>query len=194
MADFADRDNDFDDLPPELGGHVLIAHPGIDDPHFARSVVLLSAHSEHMGAVGVVVNQPLQTVLAYHDPDFAFGALADVPLFKGGPVAEEQLILIGWRWVEEQASFEIYFAIDSDKAIELLREFPDLQLRAFVGCAGWSAGQLEGELEQGGWAVLPLRDTRLYDMPPEMLWRTYALEAVPEWVLLVDSPEDPSFN
>lgn len=194
MSDFADRDNTFDSLPPELDGHVLIAHPGIDDPHFFRSVVLLSAHSEQMGAVGVVVNRPLQTVLAHHDPDFAFSPLADVPLFEGGPVAQDQLILVAWHWLPEQASFEVYFGVDKQKALDLLQELPDLQLRAFIGCAGWSAGQLETELEQGGWAVLPLQDTRLYDMPPEKLWRAYALEAVPEWVLLVDSPDDPSFN
>lgn len=185
---------DFDELPPELGGHVLIAHPGIDDPHFFRSVVLLSAHSEAMGAVGVVVNHPLETILGHHNPDFAFGPLADVPLFEGGPVNPDQLMLIGWHWVKERAAFEVHFGISEEKATELLREFPELHLRAFRGYAGWSAGQLEAELEQGGWAVLPLRDTRLCDAPPESLWHSYALEAVPEWVLLADTPEDPSVN
>lgn len=194
MSDDIPSDSDYDDLPPELGGHVLIAHPGIDDAHFFRSVVLLSAHSESMGAVGVVVNRPLGTTLGHSDPDFAFGPLAAVPLFEGGPVGKDQLMLIGWHWVEAQASFEVYFGISEDKAAELLRELPDLHLRGFLGYAGWSAGQLEDELEQGGWAVLPLRDTRLCDASPESLWRSYAFEAVPEWVLLADTPEDTSLN
>lgn len=194
MSDSIDRNNDLDNPPPELGGHVLIAHPGIEDPHFFRSVVLLSAHSEALGAVGVVVNHPLDTVLGRRDPDFAFGPLAEVPLFEGGPVGQDQLMLIGWHWVKERASFEVYFGLATDKAEELLRELPDLHLRAFQGYAGWSAGQLEEELEQGGWAVLPLRDTRLCDAPPESLWRSYALDAVPEWALLADTPEDTSLN
>lgn len=195
MADFANNSDDFaDELPERLGGHLLLAHPGIGDPHFFRSVVLLTAHTPEDGAVGIVINRPMDAVLGEHVPDFAFGPLAQVRLYEGGPVQPDQLLLVGWRWVARQCAFELHFGISEEKAAELLREHPEFELRGFFGYAGWSAGQLEDELEAGGWAVLPLSDTRLADAPPETLWHSYALEAMPEWALAAEAPEDPSVN
>lgn len=191
----AARNDDFSQNPPEmLGGHLLLAHPGISDPHFFRSVVLLSHHSEKNGAVGVVINRPLEATLGQHDPDFALGPLSSVPLFEGGPVQTDQLLLVSWLWDEQRRTLEMHFGIGIDKASELLREHPQTRLCGFLGYAGWSAGQLEDELEKGGWEVLPIRDNRLCSVEIENLWRSYALEAAPEWLLDADEPEDTSLN
>ena len=61
------------------------SHPSLLDPHFRRTVVLLSTHDAD-GAMGVVLNRPMGKSLGDLDPVFALGALSQVPLFEGGPV------------------------------------------------------------------------------------------------------------
>src|SRR3954469_9579990 len=101
-----------------LAGSLLLAHPAMRDPNFKRSVVLLSAHNDE-GAMGVVLNRPLGKQLAEINSEFAFGPLAGVPLYSGGPVEPEQLILVSWQWLEEESAFQLYFGIEPEKAAEL---------------------------------------------------------------------------
>lgn len=194
MNDASSSDSFPSDVPEELTGHLLVAHPGIADPHFFRSVVLISAHNREIGAVGVVINRPLDALLGHNDPEFAFGPLAQVPLFEGGPVHEEQLLLTAWNWAAAERAFELYFGISEEKAASLQAENPALVLRGFLGYAGWSPGQLEEELEKGGWAILPVGETRLCDTDAQNLWRWCVTQTVPEWLLLADCPEDTSAN
>src|ERR1043165_4098102 len=79
-----------------FAGSLLLAHPAMRDPNFRHSVVLMSAHSSE-GAMGVVLNRPLGKRLGQLSGDFALGALASVPLFTGGPVNNEQLVLAAWQ-------------------------------------------------------------------------------------------------
>ena len=83
-------------------------------------------------------------------------ALASTPLYAGGPVGAEQIILAAWKWTELDRSFQLYFGIDGQKARNILENSPEFTLRGFLGHAGWSEGQLEAECEQGAWVVAPL--------------------------------------
>jgi len=178
--------------PSDLAGSVLLAHPGLRDPSFRRTVVLLSSHDEE-GARGVVVNQPLGRTLEDLDPVFALGPLASVPIYRGGPVLEKQLILCAWRAEPDGRELKFYFGIDPAKAGELRSE-AGYDVRAFLGHAGWSGGQLEEELEQEAWVVIPLGAGLLDFRPDEGLWRGLLVGLDPEWRLHADEPEDPSRN
>src|SRR6185436_7404867 len=129
---------------PALAGSLLLAHPALSDPNFRRTVVLLSAH-DGGGAMGVVLNRPLTRRLGSLGGDFALGPLAGVPLFAGGPVATERLVLCAWHPQPERSALQIVFGLDPEKAAEL-HDRPGVVLRGFLGHAGWSRGQLEGEL------------------------------------------------
>ena len=121
------------DLPAttSLAGSILLAHPTLRDPNFRRSVVLLSAHDEE-GAMGVVVNRPLQQTLADLDEAFGTSGLAKVPVYAGGPVQAKQVILCGWRFTGLDNTFRLHFGLMPERAEELMRE-EGLQLRAFLG-------------------------------------------------------------
>src|SRR5471032_3243785 len=101
-----------------LAGSLLLAHPALRDPNFRRTVILLSAHDEG-GAMGVVLNRPLERRLADLGGEFALGPLAGVPLFTGGPVHPEQLVLCAWQPQPAQAELQITFGLDPEKAAEL---------------------------------------------------------------------------
>ena len=183
----------FSEVRGPHAGTLLLAHPSLLDPNFRRSVILLSAYSEEEGSIGVVVNRPLGQTLGEYDPELGQSPLAHVPLYTGGPVAREQLILVAWKWSAEEGTFKLYFGIDGKKAQRILEEDPEFQLRGFLGHAGWSEGQLDAELEKGSW-VLSGSLPALKSEPEAIDWHELLCHERPELRLLADAPDDPSLN
>ncbi len=176
----------------ELAGSLLLAHPRLRDPSFRRTVILLSSHTSE-GAMGVVMNRPLGRTLGSLNTAFALSSLADVPVYSGGPVQKDQVILCAWQIQPEGEGFRLYFGIDAEKA-EHLRTMGGMELRAFLGYSGWSGGQLEGELDQESWVVAPIGPNLLELEANEELWRGLLSALDPEWRILADEPDDPSVN
>jgi putative transcriptional regulator len=85
------------------------------------------------------------------------------------------------------------FGIDPEKAAELQHE-GGLHLRAFLGYAGWSGGQLENELRQNTWVISPLMADVLDLDQDETLWRAILAGIDYQWKLLAGEPDDPSRN
>lgn len=191
MTDFRDEES------PEfnsLAGSLLLAHPSLEDPNFSQTVVLISAHSEEDGALGVVINRPMDTKLSQFDGGFSYSELADVPLYVGGPVASREMILTAWQWRLDEGRFQLHFGVSPDKATELALENPDIDLRGFVGYAGWAKGQLEEELEQGSWVVIPVNGGAMEIEDTDDLWRALIGQVSPELRLLAEAPDDPELN
>ncbi len=173
-----------------LAGSLLLAHPAMRDPNFRHSVVLMSAHNAE-GAMGVVLNRPLGKRLGQLSGEFALGALASVPLFTGGPVQTEQLVLAAWQVRPE--GFRLHFGVDPDKALQLLAE-EGTQVRGFLGYSGWSAGQLENEMKHTTWIVADVPEDLLAQEQDETLWRTVLGREGAEWRLLAGEPDHPEEN
>ena len=187
------RGQNFSEVQRPHAGNLLLAHPRLLGPNFRRTVILLSAHTEREGSVGVIVNRAMGQTLGEYDPELARSRLASVPLFIGGPVATDQLILVAWKWSAEEGTFKLYFGIDAEKAQNILEGDPAFQIRGFLGHAGWSEGQLDAELDQGSW-VLSTCLPALKDEPSEIDWHELLCQERPELRLLVDAPDDPSLN
>jgi putative transcriptional regulator len=180
-----------------LAGQLLLAHPAMRDPNFGRTVILMSAHDEG-GAMGVILNRPLGKHLGELNGEFALGTLSDVPVFQGGPVKTEQLLLAAWQFRPD--GFKLYFGIEPGKA-EQLRADEGLHLRAFLGYSGWDGrsaahpdGQLENELKQKTWIVAPVSGDLLQHAQGVELWRTVLGSMGPQWKLLAGEPDDPAAN
>jgi putative transcriptional regulator len=173
-----------------LAGSLLLAHPAMKDPNFRRSVVLMSAHNAE-GAMGVVLNRPLGRRLGELSGDFALGPLAGVPLFSGGPVQTEQLVLAAWQTRPD--GFRLHFGIEPDRALQLLAE-EGTHVRGFLGYSGWSAGQLENEMRLRTWVVADVPEDLLTNAQDESLWREVLGREGAEWRLLAGEPDDPELN
>lgn len=173
-----------------LAGQLLLAHPAMRDSNFRRTVVLMSAHGDD-GAMGVVLNRPLGRRLGQLNGQFALGGLSDVPVFRGGPVQTEQIILAAWQFRPD--GFKLYFGIEPERA-EQLRAEDDLHLRAFLGYSGWTGGQLENELKQNTWVVASMPEDLMQKPQDTGLWRAVLGGMSPEWKLLADEPENPEEN
>lgn len=175
-----------------LAGQLLLAHPALRDPNFRRSVILLSAHTGD-GAMGVVLNRSLDKQLGELNTEFAFGPLAGVPVYAGGPVEPEQLILVSWQWLETESAFQLHFGIEPERASEIVGT-PGVTLRAFLGYAGWGKGQLENEMKHDTWLVSTVEGEILGAADGVALWRQILGALDPELKLLADEPEDPTVN
>jgi putative transcriptional regulator len=174
------------------GGSLLLAHPSLREETFKHTVILIASHDGE-GAMGVVLNRPLGKCLGELSTEFGLSALAHVPLFSGGPVQPTQVILCVWRPHPEHDGFQLMFGIDPQRAEELLNE-EGVHMRAFLGYAGWTSGQLEDELRRDTWVVSPLVADLLEDSPDEQLWRDLLGQINDDWKLLANEPEDPSLN
>ena len=178
--------------PISLAGQLLLAHPVLRDPNFRRSVILLSVHNPD-GAMGVVLNRPLDKQLGELNADFAAGPLAGVPLYFGGPVSPEQLIIVSWQWLETENAFQLHFGLDPEIAASQVGT-PGLTFRAFLGYSGWSKGQLENEIFQDTWLTRLVEGAELEKNDGATLWRRLVSAIAPELKLLANEPDDPAMN
>jgi putative transcriptional regulator len=134
-----------------LEGRLLIASPDETDPDFVGTVILLVQHSEQQ-AVGLVLNRPTgKTIWGLFKRPFR----DDLPVYAGGPVPGP---LMAIHTCESLADLQIlpglYYAVKG-KTLEKLVRQPDHPFRIFDGHAGWGPGQLEEQIETGGWRTAP---------------------------------------
>ncbi len=186
-------DDENHGAPAQLAGSLLLAHPSLQDANFRRSVILLTAHSDEAGSLGVIVNRPLDKTLGEYGAPLEDSKLAAVPLYEGGPVGGDQMILVAWKWDPAGGTFQLLFGIDEAKAVEVLESGEGFELRGFVGHSGWSDGQLEAELEAGAWVPAPLAP-EIGDSEGESSWRVLLSRVSPELRVLAEEPDDPTRN
>ena len=135
-----------DGMPLSLAGSLLVAHPNMLDPNFRRAVLFISAHDSEDGALGVILNRPLDKQVADLVNEAPPEGLGDIPVFLGGPVGKNQLMFAAFEWQKGQG-LKLNHNVGVEEAHQLVDEDPT-SIRAFVGYAGWSAGQLEAEMKQ----------------------------------------------
>jgi putative transcriptional regulator len=184
------------DLPSKkrrsLAGSLLVAHPNMQDPNFRRTVLFLSTHDPEEGAIGVILNRPLDKQVSDVVTDPAPEGLADVPVFLGGPVGKNQLMFATFEW-QKSEGLKIKPSVTFNDANAAAENMPK-SIYAYVGYAGWSAGQLEAELKDKAWVLQkPNRALLKPDQLPR-LWFNIMKRLGPWYKLLAAAPDDPSLN
>ena len=180
--------------PQSLSGSILLSHPSLRDPNFLRSIVFLSTHSKETGTLGVIINRPMGKTLAELDSSFMDNPLSSTPVYDGGPVEKDKLIIAAWEWLDSPHSFKLHFGIDMTRAVTIHTSNPQADLVCFAGHSGWSPGQLENELEEDAWVVSTLDKETFSHREDHSLWKNILGNISEELRFLADSPEDPSFN
>jgi putative transcriptional regulator len=145
----------------DLGGKLLVAMPGMGDPRFEKSVILICAHSPE-GAMGLIVNKPASE-LSFSSlleqlkiPRGASGR--DIRVHFGGPVERGRgFVLHSTDYPGGPATMRIDGRFGMTATLDILEALaqgqgPTSALLA-LGYAGWAPGQLEGEIRSNGWLV-----------------------------------------
>jgi putative transcriptional regulator len=157
-----------------LTHHFLIAMPGMADPNFAQTLTFVCEHSPD-GALGVVVNRPIDMTLAalFEQIDVAAPArgLGDAPVMFGGPVQVDRGFVLHrplGNWQSTLAvSDEIGLTTSKDILEAVARGEGPTSLIVTLGYAGWSAGQLERELAANAWLTVAADPGVVFDTPVE---------------------------
>ncbi|MEO5720762.1 MAG: YqgE/AlgH family protein [Chthoniobacterales bacterium] len=184
--------NKGEGIPLSLAGSMLVAHPNMLDPNFRRAVLFISAHDQTEGAMGVILNRPLDKQVAELVGDTPPDGLEDVPVFLGGPVGKNQLMFAAFEW-EDAQGLRLNHNVQIEEAHGRVESDPS-SIRAFVGYAGWSAGQLEAEMKENAWILhKPTRAALAPERLPK-LWFEIMRGLGPWFKMLAAAPDDPSLN
>jgi putative transcriptional regulator len=181
-------------------GRLLVASPTLSDPNFARTIVLL-LDAGNDGALGVVLNRP--TSLEVAEVLTGWDTVVDGPgvLFQGGPVETDSALAVasvpeadgedepvGWRRVSGTTGL-----VDLDAPVEIMAAAVSA-LRIFAGYAGWSAGQLEDEIAEGAWYVVPAEPEDPFRGDPTGLWAEVLRRQGGALAMLATMPAEPGLN
>ncbi|MHB8533347.1 MAG: YqgE/AlgH family protein, partial [Solirubrobacteraceae bacterium] len=135
-----------------FAGRLLVATATLQDPNFARTVVMIGMHGEQ-GALGLVLNRPSSASVAEAVPQLATLLDDEEPVYVGGPVQPGAIVVLCEFLDPAAAGMLVMGRIGlpgPDVPLEQLGEATERR-RVFAGYAGWGKGQLDAEIEAGDW-------------------------------------------
>jgi putative transcriptional regulator len=177
-------------------GNILISEPFLGDNYFRRSVIYLTENNQE-GSLGFVLNKPIGVNINEVINDFPE---SDFTISIGGPVSNNTIHYIhtlGARVPDSVLVADgIFWGGDFDLIKELIAngEVKSHELRFFLGYAGWSPDQLDGEMQEHAWLVgkLPPRMI-MQEVDPE-IWKKTLASYNNKYRAWANFPEDPGLN
>jgi putative transcriptional regulator len=162
-----------------LAGKLLLAMPTIGDPRFNRAVIFMCAHDES-GAMGLMVNHELidvgfdKIIEQTGIEDEIRVDLSKINVMNGGPVENSRGLLLHTGDFHQKDTVNVSEKYGVSGTIDALRDVltgngPDKMIFA-LGHAGWTAGQLDQELQQNTWLVAEASEELLFDTPNDQKW------------------------
>ena len=156
---------------------LLIALPQLQDPNFAKSVVLVLEHDDK-GAMGFVINRKSPYLISdILNEDVQFSFENHDPAWFGGPVQTERAVIIHRhpKIAAETSYGDIQVSSSIEALSELMRAFDGsgdelYPYRFIIGYTGWDAGQLATEIKSGSWLQTELDLDLLFDTDHEDIW------------------------
>lgn len=158
-----------------LAPSLLLSMPQLIDPNFARTVVLLCEHGEE-GAFGLVVNRPAETTAAEAvQLEPAIEQPNDLPLLLGGPVEPQRGWILTTAADEGVDARALGAGLYLSASPLLLRRAlgahpPPRRTVVLAGYAGWGPGQLDAELAESAWLIMPVELDLIFEIPSAVVW------------------------
>ncbi|MEN8376858.1 MAG: YqgE/AlgH family protein [Gemmatimonadota bacterium] len=177
-----------------LKGQLLISGGGLYDPNFRHTVILLAAHDEQ-GAVGVVLNRPLDVTVEDAVPVLSDLTVPGEALFEGGPVEPGHAVLLVEVDDPGMLDVQVFGSVGfltGEVSAELRPRIR--RARIYVGHSGWGPGQLEAEMGEDSWILEPAIADDIFTDDPDSLWRRVLERKGPDYVAVSRIPFDPSMN
>lgn len=178
-------------------GILLIAEPSIfGDLSFNRSVILLADHN-HEGSVGFILNKPLDYTINDLIPEIE----SSFKVYNGGPVEQDNLYFI--HNIPElitdsiEISNGIFWGGDFEATKNLMNEgkISKENIRFFLGYSGWSANQLETELQSNSWILSKnTSENHILGKSSIHFWKEKIMELGGEYIIWSNAPENPTLN
>lgn len=169
-------------------GRLLVASPLLVEPIFHRTVILLLEHNEE-GAIGLILNRPSDHPVIAHLPQWAVLASEPGLVYIGGPVEPDVAIGLASSGAGHATAVPglstLDLELDPPRSLE--------NVRIYAGYSGWSAGQLEEEIYEGAWYVVPASVDDAFGRADGM-WNRILRRQPGRLAILANYPPDPSLN
>lgn len=183
---------------PAAAHRLLIAAPTLADPEFFRTVVFLIEH-DATGTVGVIVNRPSHTPVGHILPDWQDVMSEPAVVFNGGPVQRDGALGLGRLSSSTDAGTGLRAVSGGLALVDLDADAAQVSvgaqnLRVFAGHSGWEVGQLQDEIDAGGWFVVAGGLDDVFSERPGLLWRTVLRRQPAPLSLLSTYPVDVGLN
>jgi putative transcriptional regulator len=176
-----------------LQGKLLVSSPSLIDPNFRKTVVLI-AHHDDDGAMGLVLSRPSEVAAEDAVPALEGFPGASDPIFVGGPVQPEAFMVLAEFEDVTEAAAPIMDGLGFMPADSEPEDLSIRRLRLFAGYSGWGAGQLEAELAEPSWIVVEAEADDAFVDDPDELWRTVLHRKGGPFSLMENMPFDPGLN
>ena len=155
-------------------GILLVARPGMPDPNFSETVVLVT-WTEDQSTVGVVLNRPSVQRLVDIAPNWPGAADFKQQIYAGGPVMRQVLVAVFESENEPKARAfralpHVYISMHPGN-LEPLIARPPARMRLFAGFSGWAPQQLESEVDRGTWFMLRATEDVIFRKDTAGMWR-----------------------
>ncbi len=178
-----------------FAGRLLVASTTLQDPNFARTVVLIGMHGEQ-GALGLVLNRPSTATVAEAVPQLATLVGDQEPVYVGGPVQASAIVMLA-EFLDPAAAGTLVMGRiglpGPDVPLEQLGDATERR-RVFAGYAGWGEGQLDAEIEAGDWIAHDPEPQDVFTETPGELWSAVLTRKGGRYALIARMPLDPSLN
>ena len=176
-----------------LQGKLIVSSPSLNDPNFRKTVVLI-AHHDDEGAMGLVLSRPSDVAAGDAVPLIERLPGADDPVFVGGPVQPEALMVLAQFEDVTDAAAPIMDGLGFMPADSEPDDLSIVRMRLFAGYSGWGVGQLEQELAEASWIVVDAEPGDAFADDPDELWRTVVHRKGGAFELMENMPFDPGMN
>jgi len=164
------------EIPTDVAnGILLVAKPELQDPNFRQTVVLITQPQPGAGPIGVIVNRPTDHRLRQLFPEIDALRSNDDRIYSGGPVQRDMVLFVFRSSSAPKAGLhvlgDLYLSGNAELLAEVLkRPEPTRDLRVYAGYAGWAPGQLQAEIELGGWVVFRAEPEIIFSKDPAAVW------------------------
>ncbi|MEO7215308.1 YqgE/AlgH family protein [Mucilaginibacter sp.] len=182
---------------PAAAGRLLISEPFMPDPNFKRSVIILTEYSP-AGAMGFILNHQTDYMLGDILPDVSY---SEIPVYMGGPVAENTLHYIHRCPDKIEGGIEIaegvFWGGDFDKIKELITNYQltEDEIKFFTGYSGWTPDQLDNELREDAWIVTnKFEADAVFANNEHNLWKETVISLGQRYAHIANFPENPTLN
>ena len=179
-------------------GKLLISSPFLNDIHFMRSVILMVEHDQE-GSVGLIMNKNFKLNVYLNDLMPGFENAPKIPVYKGGPVGCDTLFYIN-HFKDLKGAIPILPGLFLNGDFEQIKTYilnngkTEGVVRFFTGYAGWSAQQLEEEIQENSWVVTEIKEDLLSNFDLKHLWKNSLYKMGNKYALWANYPIYPGLN
>ena len=164
-----------------FSNHFLISMPHMSDPFFQKSLVYICEH-DNKGAMGMVINKTMpsenvqdiliQTGLTKINPH--------PEVYLGGPIAIDMGLILHDASYKSDGELIITSKIKLTSNNQIIKDIvnnngPNDYIFS-LGYSGWGQGQLEREIEDGDWLIMPADYKYIFNIPNHSKWSTAAVQ------------------